>query len=83
MDYHVVEARYVRDHVVWLRFQDGTTGEVDLAPELEGPVLEPLRDPALFKQFRVDAEFHTLAWPNGADIAPERLHSVAAEQANA
>ena len=44
MDYHVIEARYVRDHVVWLRFQDGTTGEVDLAPELEGPILEPLRD---------------------------------------
>ena len=83
MDYHVVEARYVRDHVVWLRFQDGTTGEVGLAPELEGPILEPLRDPEVFKQFRVDAELHTLAWPNGADIAPERLRSVAAEQADA
>ena len=83
MDYHVVEARYVKDHVVWLRFQDGTTGEVDLAPELEGPIFEPLRDPELFKQFRVDAEFHTLTWPNGADIAAERLHSVAAEQADA
>lgn len=31
MDYHhVVEARYVRDFVVWLRFRDGTAREVDL-----------------------------------------------------
>jgi hypothetical protein len=81
MDYHVLEARYVRDHIVWVRFQDGTAGEVDLTSELEGPVFEPLRDPEVFKQLRVDPEFHTLVWPNGADIAPERLHSVAAEQA--
>ncbi len=30
MDYHIVEARYVAGHVVWLRFRDGTSGEIDL-----------------------------------------------------
>jgi hypothetical protein len=74
MDYHVLEARYVRDHVVWLRFRDGTVGEVDLGPELRGPVFEPLRDEQAFRAFRVDAEFHTLTWPEGADFAPEFLH---------
>jgi hypothetical protein len=34
MDYDVVEARYVGGHVVWLRFRDGTSGEVDLSAEL-------------------------------------------------
>jgi hypothetical protein len=74
MDYDVVEARYVTGHVVWLRFRDGTAGEIDLSHELQGPVFEPLRDPAAFRQFRLDPEFHTLIWPNGADIAPEHLH---------
>jgi hypothetical protein len=74
MNYHVVEARHVRGHIVWLRFRDGTTGEIDLAPELEGPVFEPLRDPEVFRQFRIHPEFHTLVWANGADIAPEFLH---------
>ncbi len=74
MDYHVVEARYVADHVVWLRFRDGTRGEIDLAPILEGPVFEPLRDAAVFRQFRIHPEFHTLVWENGADLAPEYLH---------
>lgn len=74
MDYHVVEARYVEGHVVWLRFRDGTTGEIDLTPALKGPVFEPLADPAVFRQFTLHPEFHTLVWPNGADIAPEFLH---------
>ena len=68
---HVVEARYVREHVVWLKFSDGAAGEIDLAGELYGPVFEPLQDSEKFKQFSI--EFHTLAWSNGADFAPEFL----------
>jgi len=74
MDYDVLEARYVRDYVVWLRFRDGTSGEVDLRPALRGPVFEPLKDIAYFRQFAIDPGFETLTWPNGADIAPEFLH---------
>ena len=37
MDYHIVEARYVAGHVVWLRFRDGTSGEIDLAPLSAAP----------------------------------------------
>lgn len=76
MHYTVVEARYVRDFVVWLKFADGSEGEVDLAAELWGPVFEPLNDPAVFRQFEV-AEYGTLAWRNGADFAPEFLYEKA------
>ena len=68
---HVVEARYVRDYTVWLRFNDGTCGEVDLADELNGPIFEPLRNLSEFKRFGIT--LHTLAWENGADLAPEFL----------
>jgi hypothetical protein len=74
MDYHVVEARYIGGHVVWLRFRDGTAGEIDMASALEGPVFEPLRDAGAFRQFQIQPEFHTLTWANGADFAPEFLH---------
>ena len=72
---HIVEARYAAGHVVWLRFRDGASGEIDLASAFRGPVFEPLRDPAVFRQFQVHPEFHTLVWPNGADFAPEFLHA--------
>jgi Protein of unknown function (DUF2442) len=71
----VVDVHYVRDYVVWLRFEDGSEGEVDLRSSLRGPVFEPLHDVAYFKQVRVDPELGTITWPNGADIAPETLHA--------
>ncbi|MEO7189531.1 MAG: DUF2442 domain-containing protein [Vicinamibacterales bacterium] len=74
MDYHVLEARHVRDYVIWLRFRDGTSGEIDLEGELYGEVFVPLKDPAIFRAFVVHPEFQTLVWPNGADMAPEFLH---------
>ena len=66
----VLEARYQGEHRVWLRFDDGAHGEVDLAAELDGEVFEPLRDEEYFARFFVD---ETLVWPNGADFAPEFL----------
>ena len=71
----VVDARYLRGYVVWLRFSDGTEGEVDLSEELQGEVFEPLRDKRLFRSVAVHPEWHTIAWPNGADFAPEFLHA--------
>jgi hypothetical protein len=70
---HVVEARYVRDYTVWVRFNDGTYGEVDLAHELNGPIFETLRDVSEFKRFQIAG--HTIAWENGADLAPEFLRA--------
>ena len=74
MDFDVIEAQYVAGYVVKLKFKDGTAGEIDLGPELWGPMFEPLRDLEVFKQFRVDPECHTLVWPNGADFDPATLH---------
>ena len=68
-----VEARYVRDYVIWLRWSDGSQGEVDLREELDGPIFEPLKDQSYFRGFILSPEMHTLVWPNGADLAPEFL----------
>jgi hypothetical protein len=72
---HIIEARYITDHTVWLRFSDGAEGEVDLSNELHGPIFEPLRNVEVFRQFTVHTELRTLVWPNGADFAPEFLRS--------
>lgn len=71
---HVREARYLHDYVIWLRFNDGAEGEIDLAGELDGEMFAPLKDQAAFQNFRVDDELQTIVWANGADLAPEFLY---------
>lgn len=71
---HVREAKYLRDYVIWLRFNDGAEGEIDLEGELEGEMFSPLRDLDQFKRFDVDPEIQTIVWENGADLAPEFLY---------
>ena len=72
----VVEARYVRDYTVWLRFEDGLQGEADLTDVVfePGEWVAPLRDVEYFKKFRVNHDTATIEWPNRCDVSPEFLH---------
>ena len=74
---HVIEARYLGDYKVWLEFNDGRKGVVDLADELHGDELEPLRDRDRFAQFYLDYGLASIAWLDGQDFAPEFLYEQA------
>ena len=82
----VVEARYVNRYTLWLRFEDGTEGEIDLSDELNGQIFEPLRDQQYFKRVRVNPDTGTIEWPNRADFAPEflyeKLHATPSSRSN-
>jgi hypothetical protein len=56
-----------------VRFDDGTEGVIEMQDRLFGPVFEPLQDLTVFSQVAVD-EFGAIAWPNGADLAPDALY---------
>ncbi len=72
----VVRADYRGGFRIHLIFNDLSEGTVDFRPWLEGPVFDALKDPKYFREFFVDGG--TVAWPNGADIAPETLYAAAA-----
>jgi len=64
---------YRGEWVLHIEFDDGLAGELNLAEYPgKGPIFKPLRDKAFFRCARV--ENGTVAWPNGADIAPETLY---------
>lgn len=68
----VVQADYRGGYRIHVVFNDGVEGIVDFSDWLSGPVFEPLQERAYFARFFVDGG--TVAWPNGADIAPETLY---------
>jgi hypothetical protein len=70
---HIKKVKYISNFKLWLSFDDGSSGEVDLKNSLNGPVFEPLKDLTIFSKVVVDPELETIVWPNGADLAPEFL----------
>ena len=76
----IIEVEHLRDKIVRVAFDDGLVGEVDFEGRLDGPVFEPLRDEAYFAKVCVDPELETIAWPDGADLAPEFVKGLLLEQ---
>ncbi len=69
----VVQVRVLYDRVVYLQFDDGLSGEIELEPALWGlPFQELARDDIAFGDIFIDGE--TIAWGNGADLASEFLY---------
>jgi hypothetical protein len=71
----VVSIRYLQGHIYHIAFDDGREADVDLSVFVgQGPVFVPLADLEFFRQARIEGG--TIAWPNGADIAPETLYEM-------
>lgn len=73
---HVTDVRHLGGYELRVDFNNGASKVVDLSGELHGEVFEPLRDPEMFRRAAVDPETGTVAWPNGADFAPEFLFEI-------
>ena len=69
-----IEVKAVGEYRVWVRFSDGREGVRDFADMIDtgGPMIEPLRDPAVFQQVYVHN--NVPAWPNGLEIDATNLH---------
>jgi hypothetical protein len=68
----VIRAEYCGGYRIHVTFNDDSEKTIDFREGLKGPVFEPLKAPNRFRKFFLDGG--TVAWPNGADIAPEALY---------
>ncbi len=78
---HVKSVRHIVDFKLWVEFDDGSCGEIDLSESLVGPMFEPLKSLENFSKVSVDPELQTVIWPNGADFAPEFLKELLVSKA--
>jgi hypothetical protein len=73
----IVSAKPLEDYKLYLQFEDGVKGVVDIKELIEFiGVFEPLRDQKYFRQVEVNPEIGTIQWPNEADLDPDVLYSV-------
>ena len=65
--------KYRGKYIYHIEFDDGVEGDLDFSEYLsKGPVFEALKDRRLFSKATVEGG--TIAWTNGADVAPETLY---------
>jgi len=74
MLHRIVEAEAREDYRLWVRFEDGSEGEVDLADLVGRGVFATWSDPAVFGSVFIDEDSGTVAWPGGTDLAPDGLY---------
>lgn len=70
---HTTSLKYLGAYRLFLTFNNGVSGEVDLNGRLTGEMFEPLRGKNLFATAYHHPAMRTVAWANGADLAPEFL----------
>ena len=63
-----------RPYLLDVTFEDGERRQIDMEEHLHGEMFEPLKDFDLFAQAKIDKTWHTVVWPNGADLAPEFIY---------
>jgi hypothetical protein len=75
MYYDLSEIRVLDGNALFVRFEDGLNGTVDLSDWIgRGGVFERLKDRSLFKQAYIDPDWKVVCWPGEIDIAPETLY---------
>jgi len=72
----ITKVSYLQGYELELVFNNQEIVRVALEAELYGEIFEPLKSLATFQQVTINPETHTIAWPNGADFAPEFLYQI-------
>lgn len=74
--HYILDASYVGEYKLRIRFEDQKLRLVDLSEHLDGPIFEPLKDLSYFQRFSVNHDIDTVVWPNGADFSPDFLYEL-------
>ena len=71
---YLIDAQYEEDYKVFLKFNTGESGKVDLEEMVHKyKAAKPIRNKGDFSNFYLDS-WPTLAWKCGFDISPEFLY---------
>lgn len=73
----IIEVQPQQNYQLYLKFEDGIDGIVDLSTLIQFTgIFEPLKDLEYFQTVKLNPEWGTIYWQNGADLDPDVLYSI-------
>lgn len=72
--HRITDVRPLPEYRIWLRFDDGAEGVVDLSDLVGKGVFAAWEDPSYFEEVFVNPESRTVTWPGGIDLDPDVLY---------
>lgn len=77
----IIEVIPQDNYELYLKFEDGQSGVVNIKQLIEFTgIFAPLNDIDYFKTVKVNREWGTIHWDNGADLDPDVLYAVVTQQ---
>lgn len=77
----IISVQPVENYRLYLKFEDNQEGVVDISQLIEFTgIFAPLQDLAYFNQVKLNPEWGTIYWDNGADLDPDVLYSIVTNQ---
>ena len=71
----------LENYQLYLKFEDNQEGVVDISQLIEFTgIFAPLQDLTYFNQVKLNPEWGTIYWENGADLDPDVLYSIVTNQ---
>ena len=75
MLYDVIEVKVIDHFELFLKFEDGKEGYINLKKLLSfSGIFAPLKDKKYFATVHLNSEIGIICWDNGADLAPSFLY---------
>ncbi len=74
MLHSIVDVDARPEYRLWLQFEDGVEGVIDLSDLVGRGVFAAWTDLKVFQAVTIDLESGTVAWPHGIDLAPDTLY---------
>ena len=69
-----IHVKAVSKYTIWLKFNDGTEGEIDLTHLIEKPVFQYWIKPDFFDKVYIDAETDAIAWNENIELCPDNMY---------
>lgn len=77
----IVAVNPLENYQLHLKFEDNQEGVVDISQLIEFTgIFAPLQDLTYFAQVKLNPEWGTIYWENGADLDPDVLYAIITDQ---